>query len=349
MNKPRIFSIFFLVLLTILLAGCLENNVIETETAEASITEKVLQRIETNDNYISSEDFPALITADDLISNLRSYIVIDVRSEAEYSNGHIQGSVNIKNDQLFEYVDERKDQQIVLVSLTGQEASYYTSLFRIYGIENIYALRFGFAVWNTDFSDVWLNNAADKFITYNSQITNEEPPKNPLTDLPTLLNDDLSSDSREVLKERIKFLMQQGFNDNQMGVLTEKTVDLDGLFNIPNSYVICSGDISLYNMNGVGHLEGSTFYITLPPNRSNFKSISFLQTLPTDRQIFIYSYSGQISAMLSAYLSTIGYDARSILFGAHNIFNSLMDTIDVDFQFSVFFTSELRNFNYERN
>jgi rhodanese-related sulfurtransferase len=44
-----------------------------------------------------------------------------------------------------------------------------------------------------------------------------------------------------------------------------------------------------------------------------------LFTIPTDREIIIYSYNGQRSAYITAYLNLLGYNARFISFGAHSM------------------------------
>ncbi len=346
MSNYRLLNIVLPIFIGVIFTTCIEDNVVITEASGSTVTEKILQQIEANDNYITSDDFPALVSAEDLQANSQLYTIIDVRDQNEFLSGHIPGSVNISNVQLFDYVTERRNSNIVLVSLTGQEASYYTALFRIYGIENVYALKFGFAVWNNDFSSIWLETA--KNLSQSGGTDNAEHQKNNRTNLPTLLDEETDKSVSTIFQERIKFLITQGFNDNDLELATNNTVSFQNLFLVPEKYIICSGENSLYFMEGNGHIAESILYISLPTIQSNLKSISFLQTLPTDKPILIYSYSGQISAMFSGYLSTIGYDARSILFGNHNIFYSLMDSvIDREFQFLVFKESEIKNFDYD--
>ena len=44
-----------------------------------------------------------------------------------------------------------------------------------------------------------------------------------------------------------------------------------------------------------------------------------LKTLPTNKQVVVYCWTGQTSANLAAYLRVIGYDAKSLTYGANGM------------------------------
>ena len=46
---------------------------------------------------------------------------------------------------------------------------------------------------------------------------------------------------------------------------------------------------------------------------------AYLKTLPTDKTIVVYCYTGQNSASIAAYLRLMGYDAKSLKFGANSM------------------------------
>jgi len=49
-----------------------------------------------------------------------------------------------------------------------------------------------------------------------------------------------------------------------------------------------------------------------------------LTTLPTDKTVVVYCWTGQTSAFLTAYLRILGYNAKSLVFGANGmIYNDL--------------------------
>ena len=48
-------------------------------------------------------------------------------------------------------------------------------------------------------------------------------------------------------------------------------------------------------------------------------STSHLNTLPTDKSVVVYCYTGQTSAHVAGYLRVLGYDAKSMLFGVNGM------------------------------
>ena len=60
--------------------------------------------------------------------------------------------------------------------------------------------------------------------------------------------------------------------------------------------------------------------------KETIKLSADLKTLPTDKAVVIYCYTGQNSAFLTAYLRVLGYDAKSLLYGANGmIYDHLSD------------------------
>ena len=64
---------------------------------------------------------------------------------------------------------------------------------------------------------------------------------------------------------------------------------------------------------GIGHLETAFQYT---PSLS-LKSDELLDTLPTDKPIVVYCWTGQTSAQVTPYLRILGYDAYSMLYGVN--------------------------------
>jgi len=50
-----------------------------------------------------------------------------------------------------------------------------------------------------------------------------------------------------------------------------------------------------------------------------------LKTLPTDKTIVVYCYTGQNSARIATYLRVLGYDAKSLKFGANGMIHDEME------------------------
>jgi hypothetical protein len=116
-----------------------------------------------------------------------------------------------------------------------------------------------------------------------------------------------------------------------------------------DTYLICYGNMRLYYARrfviyeGLGHPPGAIYYIISPD--SELRSNKYLQTLPTDKEIVIYDYNGQWSACMTAYLRVLGYNVRSLLFGANQLFHSRMIE-DPDLQEFAFTNSEINSFPY---
>ena len=53
--------------------------------------------------------------------------------------------------------------------------------------------------------------------------------------------------------------------------------------------------------------------------KESIKLSTDLKTIPTDKTVVVYCYTGQTSANLAAYLRVIGYDAKSLLFGTNGM------------------------------
>ncbi len=64
-----------------------------------------------------------------------------------------------------------------------------------------------------------------------------------------------------------------------------------------------------------GHISGAIQYT---PRESIALNVD-LKTLPTDKTIVVYCYSGQESAQLAPYLRLIGYDAKSLKYGTNGM------------------------------
>ena len=91
-----------------------------------------------------------------------------------------------------------------------------------------------------------------------------------------------------------------------------------------NDLLICYGTSILYSskLHGIGHKVGTIHYMSSP--LYELRSVNYLQTLPPDKTILIYSFNGQLSACITAYLRALGYNATTLQFGANQIFYNSM-------------------------
>lgn len=332
--KKKAVIYLYLAPVLLLMQGCLENNVIPEFRGSLENSAEMLVYFESQGDYINSMEAPSLVTASEVNSNAENYLILDLRSHDKFQNGHIRGAVNLEAKDLLTYFkqnDTRAYSKAVLVSASGQASSYYATLLRLLGYRNVYTLNFGMASWNTAFSSVWnahTGNSPDmKFFT------NTSGQRHAKTPLPRLEFKTDSKSIKDKIEERVTEMLIEGFNEDLIyegDSVTGPAITAEHLFpetGVWKYYSVCYGSDALYEAvgifnpySGLGHPAGVVIYAPF----SSLKSSNFLQTMPTDKQIGIYCYNGQYSASAAAYLRLLGYDAKSMLYGAHMLFYSRM-------------------------
>ncbi|MFA6234039.1 MAG: rhodanese-like domain-containing protein, partial [Bacteroidota bacterium] len=91
----------------------------------------------------------------------------------------------------------------------------------------------------------------------------------------------------------------------------------------------------------LGHIPGSYQYTP----KADFKLSTFLKTLPTNKTIVVYCYTGQTSANVAAILRVMGYDAKSLAYGTNGlIWQRMKDNGKTAFDATV----DCKNFAYEK-
>jgi hydroxyacylglutathione hydrolase len=92
------------------------------------------------------------VTAQALADELQSgqpITIVDIRTPAEYGNGHIEGSINLPLNQLAQRFSEiPRDGQVVIHCQGGYRSSIGTSLLQREGFDNLLDLVGGFQAWS---------------------------------------------------------------------------------------------------------------------------------------------------------------------------------------------------------
>jgi rhodanese-related sulfurtransferase len=331
----KIFKLSTIVSIVFMLNSCIDDNISPPLTGELNSTAELLVYFETLGDFANSEFAPALIDAEEVNANLNNYLIIDVRENIDFISGHIEGALNVASDSLYRFMESintQNYQKIVLVSKNGHASAYYTCLLRLSGINNVYTLNFGMASWHVDFSDEWFNALEDL-----DDFTDEQFPKNDFSNLPMLNFSNPSASIEERARERILLLLDTGFKNTE--------VYRGSFILFGNDLLVCYGTTLLYNSKllGIGHKVGTIHYMSSP--LYDLRSVNYLQTLPTDKTILIYSFNGQLSACITAYLRTLGYDAITLQFGANQIFYNRM-FVHPELAAYAFDYSDIKNFSY---
>ena len=80
-------------------------------------------------------------SAFDMMNNETDYIIIDVRTESEYQQGHIKNAINIPNESIDESVSEiltDKDQLLLVYCRSGNRSKQASEKLAKLGYSNIY-------------------------------------------------------------------------------------------------------------------------------------------------------------------------------------------------------------------
>jgi rhodanese-related sulfurtransferase len=319
-SKNNIIKINLIALLFIFVfIGCSkDDSVVEPQINESEV---LLKYLEENGDFINTAA-PTMITAEDIKTQLSvdatKIHIIDIRPATDFANGHIEGAVNIelaKLRQHFQSINPASYTKIAIVCFSGQTASYAASLMRLLGYNNVFALKWGMASWHSNFRETWTKKLSNARAT---QFVKDETPKGPEGPLPTINTG--KKTAKEILEARVDDLLAKGY--------TEATITPDEVFSKLNTFYIVNYWPKDQYLDP-GHIPGAMQYTP----KADLKSTTFLKTLPANKTVILYCYTGQTSSFLAAYLRLLGYDAKSILFGANSMIYDLMKAKDKGFTY----------------
>lgn len=327
MTKSKI--LFLSVIFALLVVtSCKEDEVIIDETR---VLVEYLEGTANNlgKDYVNS-DMPSIIGATELytLNTAGQAYVIDIRAAADYETGHIPGAHNVTVGDLFthlETADLAGKTKIAIACYSGQSAAWATMLLRLSGIDNVYSLKWGMCSWHEDFAVAWPSKTGNTYATQFVSTATAKAEKGALPELNTGLDN-----GADILAARTEALIAEGFS---AASITGATV----FANSSNYYIVNYWPESQYTT--PGHIPGAVQYTP----KETMKLAADLKTLPTDKTVVVYCYTGQTSANLAAYLRLLGYDAKTLLFGTNGMIYDLMVTNGM----GVWTESEIKNYNYD--
>lgn len=291
-----------------------DNKKAEVEQPKDQIVEAdvLLSYIEKTGDFINSPAVPAMIKSTEVKENIgnEKYLVIDMRKHDDYVDAHISGAVNVPQSKMLNYLTNDCQpgnyDKIAIVCYTGQSASYVTSVLRLMGYANVYAMKWGMSSWAPKFAEAkWLKNIGSAYQDKLETTANEMPSKGAL---PTITTG--KTDGMEILEARAAEVLSTPF---KKAVKKAEAIGID-----PTQYYIINyWPKEKYD---TGHLPGAVQY---NPKKSLSRAAQ-LATLPTDKPIVTYCFTGQHSAFVTAYLRMLGYDAYSLIYGANSFMNEKM-------------------------
>jgi len=279
-------------------------------------------------------DLPTIMAASELktLNETGKVYIMDIRSATDFAAGHIKNAKNVAVADVLTHIKGvtlTNYDKVAVVCYTGQTAGFAASVLRLMGYNKVYSLKWGMCSWHNDFAGKW-NTAIANGNAYASQFVTTDTPKGAKGSLPVLATG--KTTGQEILEARATAVLTEGFTPASV---TSATV----FGSISNYYVINYWPASQYA--NPGHIPGAMQYTP----KESLKYAVDLTTLPTNKTVAVYCYTGQTSAFLTAYLRMLGYDAKSVLFGTNGMIYDKMVTVG---GMSVFKASEIMGYDYEK-
>ena len=304
-----------MIILLFLFAAASCSNKYGSDKQSVASTEKnllLLDWFEKNGNYINSPEIPSIMDAQNVWAMREENIhIIDLREPEDFRDAHIEHAVNLKQSQVFDYfknsIDPASFKGIFLVCYDLSISGYVAGVLRLLGYDNVFAIRFGMSGWDRSIAEKhWLAAVSSHLV---GKLETSGFPMNKAGDYAGIMAH--AETGFEIALERAEAALQHKPHEFT-------TTIAEFLENPKGFYTICYWPEDKYMSNG--HLPGAVQY---DPKKSLSRD-TYLNTLPTDKPVLVYCYSGQHSTFVAAYLRMLGYDARSLAYGANGFIHEVM-------------------------
>jgi len=313
MNLKVFKTSFGIAIISGMFFSCSSNdNATSGSIASTEKTILLLQWFEQNGNYINSPEIPSIMDAQNVWAMREENIhIIDLREPEDFREAHIEHAVNLQQNQVLDYfinsIDPASFKGVFLVCYDLNISGYVAGVLRLLGYDNVFAIRFGMSGWDRSIAEqFWLANISNRLV---GKLETSGFPMNQAGDFPGIAT--IANTGFEIALERADKVLKHKPD--------EFSITIDEYLKNPESYyTICYWPMDKYMSNG--HLPGAVQY---DPKKSLSRD-TFLNTLPLDKPTVIYCYSGQHSTFVAAYLRMLGYDARSLAYGANGFIHEVM-------------------------
>jgi len=341
--KRLLSSLLFLSLvLSFLFTGCKEKKT-ESKTNAVSEVAKpkpvtignetglLLKDLKENGDYVNSKEYPSLIKASIVQESLgKNILIVDLRPQNQFAEGHIKGAVNKKFEDIPTYFETGikpfQYDKIIMVSDDGQISAYTTCLLRLMGYGNVYSMRWGMSAWNKNFAqESWLKGVSGKYESNLETKVNERSSNLALPELKTGL-----PTGSEIGTARFHELFKEGA-DNIL-------ITAGDVFSDPQKYYIINLDRK--DKYEDGHLPGAVRY--KPEGTLGYPEE--MGSIPADKPVVVYCATGHNSAFATAYLRFFGYDAHTLKYGNNGFMYDKMVKQRTALSWLPFTTAEVNDF-----
>lgn len=302
------YAIILAILPVIYLSSCKE------EKPEATNVYQTLKAYMITDSL----DLPKMLTSwvvdpkstnmggfvDSLTGTATKYHVFDFRSATDFAAGHIPGAINVVLKDVLTTAANYTDKPILCVCYTGQTAGQACMALRLSGYKNAVVLKWGMAGWNPQFKTPWISNSGfevadngNKAVGHANWVTTTTASPSPFAD-PSILS--TKTTGAEIMAERVQAILDGGF------------APADG-----TAVLAAPADYAIYNYwseadyTGMGHFAGAFDVPTI--------ALANVTVFDPARECLVYCYTGQTSSMVTFWMNVLGYNTKSIGFGANRM------------------------------
>jgi len=309
MKKISIYSVLVLITSFMLIFSACNNKTNKEETTtndeeQINVYEELTGYLSANSLDLSDMLADWIITATDVnTAGIENYYIIDLRKSEDFAIGHIPGAVNSSLADILVTAENANEKPILIVCYSGQTASHGLVGLRLSGYSNTQVLKFGISSWNGDL-DKWSSNVGDVADgNENWSTTNTITPNVEFSE-PTITSE--ATTGEEILAERVEVMLNGGFSY----VTNEEVLANPSNYFINNYWT--EEDVDHY-----GHIVGAyRIKENLSIANGGFKNIDPNNTIVT------YCWTGQTSSVVTAYLTVLGFNAKSLKFGANGMIHS---------------------------
>ncbi|PKM94561.1 MAG: sulfurtransferase [Firmicutes bacterium HGW-Firmicutes-1] len=295
MKNMKNLLVFILVSALVLsLMGCAKEEVVDTsmdiasETPEAPeeavVETKVVEEgvlayfanMPENGYKIKEAEFVEKVKAGD------EMVILDIRTAEDYAKGHVAGAINVPwGTEISSNITKiPQDKEVFIYCYTGQTAGQAVMTLNLAGI-NARSVEFG---WNLGISKVEGFEAVTDVNEFGSDVYEVDP------EIEAALNDYYGG-LAAVQETKYKFYK---ISEDDLKAMMESDEDF---------YILSVRQAADFEK---GHIEGASNIPFIAGMEQQFS------TLPMDKKIVVYCYTGQTSGQVVAGLRLLGYDAVSL-------------------------------------
>jgi rhodanese-related sulfurtransferase len=334
----QIFPIAIL-LIAITLTSCSDNDFYNGEAVGKTVEIDKLVKKENavplaeiyynHGNFINTKTFPPIVQAHEVFKNKNNnWLLIDIRSEEAYKAGHVNGAYNVPKAAIYDFLINTQKaaiyDKVVVICYTGQIASYVTGILRYAGFDNVYAMFFGMAAWNSQFSDPLIRGYGHRYEDMIERVERVERAKEEhggghgaqeVTEKEDTIKDfkaiegklpqiDKLNSAISIIK-RARILLKQP--------RTNFLMRADEFFADYKEQAAIYYPIFYLNQKRFeeGYINGSHLY----ESRKDLSLDHKLTDIPKEKEVLIYCKTGHTSGNAAAYLNMMGYKTRNLMFG----------------------------------